>query len=148
MPLPGISTLPPDFWPLRVGPLLNKLSGEGLSESYDKGNLGTRKTLSTAHSVVIENAARGFLGGCPVPQDSTDDNQCDRFKAEDLQKAWDKTIHQIIYETLIDYLFRAFARSGDVENLSTMVQAALKHIFLLCVSSQPHPSGSLVADWL
>jgi len=131
--LPGINNLASDFWESRAGNVLANLSEAELSESYDKGSMGMRKTLSTACAVVIESAARGYLGGCPGPrkQDIEDESKYDRAKAEDLKKAWDQVVHQIVYGDLIDELFDAVAKSEKLEDLSPMVQAALKHILLM-----------------
>jgi hypothetical protein len=131
MTLPGISTLPSDFWQNKIGSLIASLSEAGLSESFDKGYLGTRKTLSTAHSAIIENLARGYLGGCPGAHDFPSERRYDRSNAEDLKRAWNEAIHQAVYGNLIDELFDAFRSSEQIEDLSPMVQAALKHIFLM-----------------
>lgn len=47
--LPGIKTLPEEFFQVKVGSIIASLSDAELSESYDKGNLGSRKTMSTFH---------------------------------------------------------------------------------------------------
>ena len=59
--LPGLSTLPPEFWQERVQGLLVKLGESEFSECYDKGTLGTRKTLASAASALLESVARGCL---------------------------------------------------------------------------------------
>ncbi|KOS16961.1 Uncharacterized protein ESCO_004644 [Escovopsis weberi] len=46
LPFPGVRELPPDFWGVRVQGLLARFGEAGLSESYDKGAMGTRKTLA------------------------------------------------------------------------------------------------------
>jgi hypothetical protein len=131
--LPGINKLSPDFWKIRAGNMLANFSEAELSESYDKGSIGIRKTLSTACAVVIETAARGYLGGCPGPgnQDVKDESKYNRTKAEDLKKAWDQVLHQIVYGDLIDDLFDAFAKLEKLDDLSPVVQAALKHILIM-----------------
>lgn len=127
--LPGISTLPSEFWQDRVGSLIASLSEAELSESYDKGSMGTRKTLSTAASVLVENAARGCFGGCPPVQQT--DKQYDRSKAEDLRQAWDRAAHELVYGDLIDELYDTVAKSDKLEDMSLLVQAAIEHILLM-----------------
>lgn len=127
--LPGLTSLPPEFWQDRIGTLIASLSDAGLSESYDKGAMGTRKTLSTATSVLIENAARGCFGGCPPVQDET--KQYDRSKAEDLRQAWKRAAHDLVYGDLIDELYDTMAKSDKLEDMSPLVQAAIEHILLM-----------------
>ncbi|CZR63541.1 uncharacterized protein PAC_13438 [Phialocephala subalpina] len=135
--LPGISTLPPEFWQEKFGNVIENLSQPGLSESYDKGTMGTRKTLSTASSVLIENAARGCLGGCPVaPGDN--EAQYDHTKAEDLARAWDRAAHDLVYGDLIDELYDGIAKSDKLEDTSPLVQAAIEHILLIAASFVHH----------
>ena len=61
--LPGLRDVSPEFWTVRVEDLIQELAQAELSESYDKGLLGIRKTLATAISALIEYPARGCLGG-------------------------------------------------------------------------------------
>lgn len=130
--LPGLTTLPQQFWENIVGNLIFNLGDAALSESYDKGAMGTRKTLSTASSVLIENVARGLYGGCPkTPAEITD--QHDRSKAEDLKRAWETAAQQLVYGDLIDELYDNFAKSDKLENLSPLVQAAIEHMLLMYV---------------
>lgn len=65
LPLPGLRELPSEFWDVRVQGILAKLAEEDLSESYDKGAIGTRKILATGASALVEMFARGCLGGYP-----------------------------------------------------------------------------------
>ncbi|KAF8856128.1 hypothetical protein BDZ45DRAFT_654437 [Acephala macrosclerotiorum] len=136
--LPGISTLPPEFWKDRFGNVIENLSQPGLSESYDKGTMGTRKTLSTASSVLIENAARGYLGGCPAAPRENDGIQYDRTKAEDLARAWERAAHDLVYGDLIDELYDGIAKSDKLEDTSPLVQAAIEHILLVSASFVHH----------
>lgn len=131
--LPGISTLPPEFWKDRFGNVIENLSQPGLSESYDKGTMGTRKTLSTASSVLIENAARGCLGGWPAAPGENDGTQYDRTKAEDLARAWETAARDLVYGELIDELYDCIAKSDKLEDTSPLVQTAIEHILLVWV---------------
>lgn len=61
--LPGLRDVSPEFWKVRVESLIKELAQVELSESYDKGVLGIRKTLATAIAALIEYPARGCLEG-------------------------------------------------------------------------------------
>lgn len=83
-------------------------------------------------STVFENIARGFLGGCPPSQSPTkEDDEYDTRNAKDLERSWNQAVHRIINGDLIDELFDSFAKSGKLEDQTPMVQAAIKHIFLM-----------------
>lgn len=82
---------------------------------------------------MLENLARGFLGGCPAPpppSGSEGNGKYDKTNAKDVERAWNQLVYEIINEGLIDELYDAFAESDKLEDLSPMVQAAAKHIFL------------------
>ncbi|KAK6495847.1 hypothetical protein TWF481_002892 [Arthrobotrys musiformis] len=55
VPIPGLKDISQDFWTKRVQPLIDDLAKANLSESYDKGSMGIRKTLATAISALIES---------------------------------------------------------------------------------------------
>lgn len=133
--LPGMSILPPEFWQERLETLVTHLGEAELSESYDKGSMGTRKTLSTASSVLLEAAARGCLGGCPKPaRDEAEKKEYDLSNAEDLQAAWETAAHKLVYGDLIDELYDATAESDKLEDKSPMVQAVVEHAILRSVT--------------
>lgn len=125
--LPGIRHLHPEFWSLRVQGLLTKLAEADLSESYDKGAIGTRKTLATASSSIIEALARGFLGGCPrrmEPSPANDNGE------RSLDEAWDEFVEGLIHGDLIDELCDWLSETDDVEALSPLVQEAAEYAII------------------
>lgn len=99
-----------------------------MSESYDKGILGVRKTLATAISALIEYPARGVLGGFskePIhhsPQYHLD-------SAEDVQLAWKNSVQDMVYGDLIDKLFVKTAETADLTQHDSLVQGM--HEFIL-----------------
>ncbi|KAF7552178.1 hypothetical protein G7Z17_g4513 [Cylindrodendrum hubeiense] len=152
--LPGVRELPREFWSVRVQGLLARLGEAELSESYDKGALGTRKVLATAMSGWIEMIGRGALGGVkkrslPETKDSElkiDDNY-DNAKAEDLARAWDDVVEGHVYGSLVDDLYDHLSKTDDLEGHSPVVKAAaeyavihfatfLHHIFVLSPEGQ------------
>ena len=102
-----------------------------LSESYDKGTIGARKALATAISSVLEYVARGMLGGYPVGKPKEEGRTTyDTSKPEDVLRAWDDGMRELIYGNLLDELFEKTAASGDLEQHSELVQAAHEYILL------------------
>lgn len=128
--MPGMRTLPPDFWQERVKAIVANLGEAELSESYDKGSMGSRKTLATASAVWMENLARGMLGGCPRV-DARDGEHYDKTQAEDLERAWEQAASDLVYGDLISELFDGAAKSDKLEDTSPVVQAAIEHILIM-----------------
>jgi hypothetical protein len=122
--LPGISSLSPEFWHVRVQGLLCKFAEADLSESYDKGAIGVRKTLATAASALIEAVARGYLGGSPRLQRGLPDADEPQEYSVPLATAWDEFIHELVYADMVDDLCERLIESDDVEGHSPTVQAA------------------------
>ncbi|KAG5961184.1 hypothetical protein E4U58_004381 [Claviceps cyperi] len=151
LPMPGLSDLPPAFWTSRLQTLLARLGQANLSESYDKGALGTRKVLATGCSALLEMLARGLLGGLPCGEGTSRDEglglgsgpgteagvkadenekQYDLNKADDLERAWGNVLQELVYGDMADQLFDHFGRGDDLETLSPMVEASARHNIL------------------
>ncbi|KND88992.1 Uncharacterized protein TOPH_06272, partial [Tolypocladium ophioglossoides CBS 100239] len=141
LPLPGVRALPREFWSVRVQGLLARLGEAELSESYDKGALGTRKTLATGASAVVEMVARAALGGVERAHESADEEargeyDCDR--AEDLARAWEDVVQGLVYGDLVDGLFDHVARTEDLEGYSPAVKAAADYALVHLASLAHH----------
>ncbi|PVI01952.1 hypothetical protein DM02DRAFT_613279 [Periconia macrospinosa] len=149
--LPGVSNLDTaSFWQDKVSVLVAKLAEAELSESYDKGAIGSRKALATAISSLLEYVARGMLGGYPVKQVEEKDKEggtgeeksgkkeYDRNKPEDILQAWDDGMRQLIYGDLLDELFDKAAASDKLSDHSSLVQAAHEYILLNLASFLHH----------
>ncbi|KAF4337388.1 px domain protein [Fusarium beomiforme] len=149
--LPGVKDLPREFWSVRVQGLLTRLGEAELSESYDKGALGTRKVLATGSSGLLEMVGRGVLGGVKKTsqQEKSPDKKVeyDRTKAADLVKAWDDVVNGLVYGTLADEMFGHFSKTADLEGHSPVIGAAaeyaiihlatfIHHIFVLSPEGQ------------
>ncbi|KAK6529588.1 hypothetical protein TWF281_008758 [Arthrobotrys megalospora] len=129
VPIPGLRDISQDFWSKRVQPLIDDLAKANLSESYDKGSMGIRKTLATAVSALIEYPARGILGGMPGREIKPDPERVyDVRHQEDLVDAWREFMRQVVYGDLLDKLFEKAAQSDDLQAHSDMVIAAHQHI--------------------
>ncbi|KAH8885402.1 hypothetical protein GQ53DRAFT_354439 [Thozetella sp. PMI_491] len=138
LPIPGVRDLPLEFWNARFQGILATLGEADLSESYDKGTLGTRKTLATAASVVHESVSRGCLGG--VPQGGTRDlhGTYDSTQASEVVRAWDDVIHELVYGSLVDELFDYAAEKGSLEEHSPAVQLAVDYIIIHMATFMHH----------
>lgn len=111
--LPGLRDVPDQFWKGHVEPLIQELSEAELSESYDKGVLGIRKTLATAIAALIEYPARGILD---FPQKEIDSSRkYDVSNPEDVLAAWQDCLQELVYGDLID---RLVVRVGETDDLS------------------------------
>ncbi|KAI1169539.1 hypothetical protein F4777DRAFT_208717 [Nemania sp. FL0916] len=124
---PAARDLSTEFWPLKFKGIMKQLGDADLSDSYNKGTLGTRKRLATAASVIHEAVTRGLLAG--VSLESLPDLQCpyDRQKAEDLMRAWHNCISHIVYGDLIDEIFDQLRRTEDLEAHSPALGAAVEY---------------------
>jgi hypothetical protein len=129
--LPGIAKLDADFWRVRVQGMLTTLAKAHLSESYDKGALGTRKTLATAASAIIEAVARGVLGGYPGRSrpTATAAGKTDQ-DAQRLVQAWEHTIRNLIKGDLVDGVFSWLEKSDDLEAHSEDVKGAIDYCII------------------
>lgn len=137
LPLPWLRDLPRDFWAVRVQGLLARLADANLSESYDKGTLGLRKTLATGASALIEMVGRGALGGveredvkmCEIDkgEGKSGKGQYDHGKAEDLERAWDDAVQGLVYGNLVEEMCAHMTRTDDLEGHSHTIKAAAEY---------------------
>lgn len=120
--LPGLRDVSPRFWKVQIEDMIQELSEAELSESYDKGILGIRKTLATAISALIEYPARGCLGGFPKRQDFKR-RQYDTSNPDDVLQSWQDCLQELIYGDLIDEIFDKTAETDDLSKHDSLVQA-------------------------
>lgn len=130
LPFPGVRDLPAPFWHVRFQGILRKLAEAELSESYDKGVLGTRKTLATAASAIHEAVSRGILGGLAPGVNRNLHGDYDRSKAGDLVRAWEDVVQELVYGNLVEEIFACAAEKQSVEEHSPGVQAAADYIII------------------
>ena len=121
LPLPGLRDVSADFWKVRISDIIDELSQAELSESFDKGILGIRKTLATAISALIEYPARATLGGLPEAE-KKDRRKYDVKNPDDVLQAWQDCLQAIVYGDLIDELFSKAAETDDLSKHDTLVQ--------------------------
>lgn len=137
--IPGMSDLPADFWPTHFQSLMVNLADANLSESYDKGTLGTRKTLATGASVIHEALTRGLLAG--VAKGEKVDLKAAKYdatQARELTQAYDDCIRELVHGDLLNELFDRLADTADIEGHSPAVAAAVDYAILHIASLLHH----------
>ncbi|OAK99474.1 hypothetical protein IQ06DRAFT_327036 [Phaeosphaeriaceae sp. SRC1lsM3a] len=137
---PALKNLGQEFWQNKVGVLIAKLAEAELSESYDKGAIGSRKALSTASSSIAEYVARGMLGGYPVTKGRSDGKtkDYDTSKPQDVQRGFDDLMHGLIYDDLLDHMFERVKETGNLEDHLDVVKAGHEYMLLNAASFLHH----------
>lgn len=130
LPLPGLKTVSASFWQSRILSLMSALSSANLSESYDKGSLGQRKTLSTACAALLEYVGRGSFGGLPKRDPHSKDGSYDVEDPVDNSNAWEDLIQESVYGDAVDKLFKDAALTDKLLDHPQRVQAAHRYIIL------------------
>ena len=120
--LPGLKDVSPDFW-TNIKNLVVALAEGNLSESYDKGSIGIRKTLSTATASIVEYVSRGCLGGYPRHAGQKE-RQYNNSDPDDVVAAWDEFLQQVIYDDMLDRMFAKAAETDKLSDHEPLVQAA------------------------
>lgn len=128
--LPGLRDVPPAFWHQKIQALFTALAASDLSESYDKGSIGIRKTLATATAAMVEYCARGSLGG--LPREETKRHlDYDPSNPEDVYSAWSDFLHQIVYGDLLERMFAKAAATNKLTDHEPLVQATHEYVFAM-----------------
>lgn len=146
LPIPGISELPRGFWTRGAQGILSRFGAADLSESYDKGAMGTRKTLATGASSIIEMLARATLGGFkgagkePSPASP---RTYDELEAKDLTQAWEDFLDGGIYSDLVDKLFQHMTETDDLDAYSPTIKLAAEYVIIQYVISHSNSHTSL-----
>jgi len=125
--LPGLKDVPEEFWKVQTKEMIEALEVANLSESYDKGAIGSRKTLATAVSALLEYPVRGTAGGFPKIQDPN--HEYDLTEAGDLIRAFRNFMDGVIYGNLLEELVKKTAETDNIAEHNTLTQAL--HEFIL-----------------
>ncbi|KAL8917339.1 MAG: hypothetical protein Q9208_008009 [Pyrenodesmia sp. 3 TL-2023] len=131
--LPGLRNVAPHFWTNSIRQLATALDNSNLSESYDKGSVGIRRTLSTATASIVESVARGRLGGYPR-RNTKDDAEYHLDNPDDILRAWDDFLQRIIYGDLLDKMFVKAAETKKLSDHESVVQAAHQYAIIMIIS--------------
>ncbi|KIW22525.1 uncharacterized protein PV07_12403 [Cladophialophora immunda] len=125
--LPGLNNLPEKWWTVQCQEIIESLERANLSESYDKGVIGSRKTLATAISALIEYPVRGTFAGFPEIRDR--DSNYDVTKADDLRRAFRDFLNDCVYGGILDEMVQKTAETDNLEDHPQLTKAV--HEFVL-----------------
>lgn len=125
--LPGLNNLPDKWWRVQCHDIIENLENANLSESYDKGVIGSRKTLATAVSALIEYPVRGVYGG--FPEIKNHGYNYDITNADDLNRAFRDFLNDAIYGNVLEELVEKTAETGNLEDHGPQAKAV--HEFVL-----------------
>ena len=128
--LPGFRNVTDHFWVDSIFHLATALDQANLSESYDKGTVGIRRTLTTASASIVESVARGRLGGYPK-RTSNGGSDYDTSNPDDVVRAWDDFLQRIIYGDLLDKMFVKAAETDKLSDHEPVVQAAHQYAVIM-----------------
>lgn len=122
--LPGLRDVSNDFWQARCQVLIDELARADLSESYEVGYIGIRKTLATAAAAMLEAPGRGLLAGFSKQELKHPDGKYDKSKPEHLLAAWEDFQQKLVYGNGIEEIFAQASNSDKLEDHSCLIQAA------------------------
>jgi hypothetical protein len=125
--LPGIRDVPEGIWKVQLHEIIEGFEKANLSESYDKGVVGSRKTVATAISALIEYPVRGTSGGFTKVADPK--HEYDLSKADDLAKSFRNFMDEAIYGTALEDLIEKTAETDKLADHEPLTQAV--HEFIL-----------------
>ena len=137
--LPGLHDVSSEFWSANIKGLATALDDANLSESYDKGSIGIRKTLATAIASMVEYVSRGCIGGYPSHVDDRT-GEYSTSNGDDVITAWDQFLQQIIYGNMLENMFAKAAETDKLSDHESIVQAAHEYALVMfdlpqCLSS-------------
>ena len=130
---PAIRHFAESWWADKIQTLIQRLAEAELSESYDKGAIGTRKALATAASSIAEYVARGMLGGYAAERTTEDKSEYDMNKAEDVIRGFEDLMHDAIYGDALEDLYEKVKATPRLEDHSSCLQAAHEYMLLKLV---------------
>ncbi|KIW06311.1 uncharacterized protein PV09_02776 [Verruconis gallopava] len=128
--LPGLKDISEGFWRNRIECLVRKFGEAELSESYDKGTIGLRKTLSAAISVLIEYPTRGVFGGLPRRKLKRVEQDYDLSDANDVKDGWEDFLQELVYGNMAQHLQEKIGVTDRLEDQTLRVQAAHEYILV------------------
>lgn len=128
--LPGLRDISPDFWRRKIHQLFSALAEADLSESYDKGSIGIRKTLATAIAAMMEYCARGISGGY-AKGEVDEDKSYEPSNVDDVVLSWDAFLQQLVHGELLKRMFEKAEQTDQLEDHESLVQATHEYIFVM-----------------
>ncbi|CAN9296328.1 unnamed protein product [Alternaria alternata] len=135
---PAIRNFGESWWSDKIQTLVARMAEAELSESYDKGAIGSRKALATAASSIAEYVARGMLGGYPVAKKKESKKEYDTSKPEDVIQGFEELVKDAIYGNALDDLYEKVKATPRLEDHSSSLQAAHEYMLLNAASFLHH----------
>lgn len=135
---PAIRNFGESWWSDKIQTLVARMAEAELSESYDKGAIGSRKALATAASSIAEYVARGMLGGYPAAKKKGSKKEYDTSKPEDVIQGFEELVKDAIYGNALDDLYEKVKATPRLEDHSSSLQAAHEYMLLNAASFLHH----------
>ena len=132
--LPGLQDADPKLWNHDILNLAAALADCNLSESFDKGSIGSRRTFSTAVSALTEAVSRGTIGGLHG-EDEPSLEDYDVSNPVDVERAWHVFLYQAIEGDMVDRLFKRIAETNDIAEHDALIRAAHEYLIIMFVRS-------------
>ena len=126
--LPGLGDVPESFWTVQVRGLLEALAEANLSESYDKGVIGSRRTLATAICAILEYPVRFAYAGA-AKEEKTRENY-DMTNADEIYEGYSNCLNEIVYGDMIEDLFQTARKTDNPAEFRPSVQAAHEYLLI------------------
>lgn len=126
--IPGLDNLPEKWWKVQCYEIIENLEKANLSESYDRGVIGSRKTLATAISALIEYPVRGTYGGFPEIKER--DENYDVTKAEDLSRGFRDFLNDCIYGDVLAEMVQKTAETDRLEDHPPLTKAVHEYVLV------------------
>ena len=133
--LPGLRDLPENWWKVQCHDIIESFEKANLSESYDKGSIGSRKTLATAISALTEYPLRGTFGGFVEVKDT--DSKYDTTKADDIARAFRDFMNGCIYGSVLEETVAKASETDDLEQHSSLIRGVHEYV-LVNIASLMH----------
>ncbi|CZT08897.1 uncharacterized protein RAG0_13829 [Rhynchosporium agropyri] len=134
VPLPGLRDVSTEFYQAKCQEIMEAFAKADLSESYEAGYIGIRKTLATATAALIEAPARGYYGGFSKKDLSRTEPHYDTSNPEDVVAAFQDFLQKLVYGTLLDEMFVKAAETDNLKEHDVLVQAAHEYILVILAS--------------
>ncbi|KAI4911247.1 uncharacterized protein J4E92_010302 [Alternaria infectoria] len=135
---PAIRNFGESWWSDKIQTLVARMAEAELSESYDKGAIGSRKALATAASSIAEYVARGMLGGYSATKKKESKKEYDTSKPEDVIQGFEELVKDAIYGDALDDLYEKVKATPRLEDHSSSLQAAHEYMLLNAASFLHH----------
>ena len=133
--LPGLRDVDALFWQNCVQGLAKALADCNLSESFDKGSIGQRKTFATGLAAILESVSRGVFGGYSAGERVVS-RDYDTSNPADVDAAWNALLDQAIYGNIIDDIFEKVSQTDKLSEHTSLVQAAHEYATVLFAHPQ------------